>query len=137
MEFTVSPSHCIYQFFLLRGRTPHTHSLLHSFLSPPLPQETVLCKVLQCESLPWAAFLHKLKKLRSPPQGTALQEQAPTWIPHEVTSPASKYAIGWAPLFMAPGWASHRVTVSCRHPSAPVGVIQGLDLCSSMDLHGL
>jgi len=52
------------------------------------PRETVLHKLLQNGSLPW---------------GAVLQEQAaPAWLPHGVTSPASKPALVWAPLSMGP-----------------------------------
>lgn len=37
------------------------------------------------------------------PQSTVLQEQiAPVWVPHGVTSPASKPAPPWAPFSMSP-----------------------------------
>ena len=37
------------------------------------------------------------------PRGAVLQEQAaPAWVPHRVTSPASKPALAWAPLSMGP-----------------------------------
>jgi len=52
-----------------------------------LSWETVLYKILQCESFPWAADLHEL-----PQRGPS----------HKVTSPASKPALAWAPLSMGP-----------------------------------
>jgi len=53
-----------------------------------LSQETVLHKLLQCESFP---------------RGAVLQEQAaPEWVPHAATSPPSKPAPAWAPLSTGP-----------------------------------
>jgi len=55
----------------------------------------------QRESFPWAAALHELPQCGSLPRGAVLQEQAaPVWVPHGVTSPASKLALTWAPLCM-------------------------------------
>ena len=68
-----------------------------------LPRETVLHKLLQQKSFPWAAVLHELFQRGSFPRGAVLQEQtAPVWVPHGVTSPASKPAPAWAPLSMSP-----------------------------------
>jgi len=68
-----------------------------------LSRETVLHKLLQHGSFPWAAALHKLPQRGSFPQGAVLQAQAaPVWVPHGVTSPASKPALAWAPLSMGP-----------------------------------
>jgi len=110
-----------------------------------LSQETVLHKLLQCESFPRAAILHELPQWGSLPQGAVLQEQtAPAWVPHRVTSPASKPAPVWAPLStgpqVLPAKIPHGVTASFRHPPAPAcGPFHGLqvDTCSTMDLHGL
>jgi len=64
-----------------------------------LSQETVLHKLLQRESFPQAAALHELPQGGSFPRGAVLQEQAaPAWVPHGVTSPASKPALVWASL---------------------------------------
>jgi len=64
-----------------------------------LSWETVLHKLLQLESFPWAAALHELPQCGSFPWGAVLQEQtALAWVPHGVTSPASKPALAWAPL---------------------------------------
>uniref|UniRef100_A0A8D0KWE9 Caspase activity and apoptosis inhibitor 1 n=1 Tax=Strix occidentalis caurina TaxID=311401 RepID=A0A8D0KWE9_STROC len=64
---------------------------------------TVLHELLQCESFPQAAVLHELPQCGSLPRGAAPQEQtAPVWVPHGVTSPASKPAPAWAPLSMGP-----------------------------------
>jgi len=118
-------------------------------------------------SFPHATVLHELLQCGSPPSGTVLQEQtAPAWVPHGVTSPASKPALVWAPLSTgpqvlpvnllqhgllspqghgscqepAPVWASHGVTVSfrCIH-LLQRGVLPGLqvDICSTVDLRGL
>jgi len=68
-----------------------------------LSWETILHKLLQRESFPWAAALHELPQCGSFPWGAVLQEQAaPAWVPHRVTSPASKPAPTWAPLSMGP-----------------------------------
>jgi len=56
-----------------------------------LSQETVLHKLLQHGPFPWAAALHELPQHGSFPRGAVLQEQAaPAWVPHGLTSPASK-----------------------------------------------
>jgi len=68
-----------------------------------LSRETVLHKLLHCESFPQAAALHKLPQHGSFPWGAVLQKQAaPAWVPHGLTSPASKPASAWAPLSMGP-----------------------------------
>jgi len=92
--------------------------------------ETVLHKLLQHESFPRAAVLHKLPQHGSFPQCAVLQEQAaPAWVPHWVTSPASKTCSGMESSLhgsAGPGRgplqrrAPHGVTVSFRHPPAPV-----------------
>jgi len=112
-----------------------------------LSRETVLHKLLQHESFPWAAAFHKLPQHGSSPQGAVLQEQAaPAWVHHGVTSPASKPAPAWAPLSTDPGrsllqhGAPHRVTASFSHLPVPVwGPFHRLqvDICSTVDLHGL
>jgi len=83
-----------------------------------LSQETVLQELLQSESFPRAAALHKLPQSRSLPQGAVLQEQAsPTWVSHGVTSPASKPAPGI-------GSSLHRVRGPGRSlllPGLPMG----------------
>jgi len=64
-----------------------------------LSRETVLHKLLQRESIPWAAALHELPQRGSFLRVAFLQEQAtPAWVPHGVTSPASKPAPAWTPL---------------------------------------
>jgi len=68
-----------------------------------LSWETVLHKLLQCESFPQAAALHELPQRGSFPWAAVLQEQAaPVWVPHGVTSPASKPAPARAPLSTGP-----------------------------------
>jgi len=68
-----------------------------------LSWETVLHKLLQRGSFPWAAALHKLPQRGSFPRGAVLQAQAaPAWVPHRVTSPASRPALAWAPLSTGP-----------------------------------
>jgi len=112
-----------------------------------LPGETVLHKLLQRESFPHAAVLHRLSQHVSLPQGAALQEQAaPVWVPHGVTSPASKPAQVWAPLSTGPARALLKqglLSMGSQPPSGIHllwrGVLHGLqvDICSTMDLHGL
>jgi len=85
-----------------------------------LSQETVLHKLLQCDSFPWAAALCKLPQCGSLPQGAVLQKQAaPAWVPHGVTSPASKPAPVWAPLSTGPGRGlfQHGVPMGSQPPS--------------------
>jgi len=66
-------------------------------------QETVLHELLQCESFPQAAALMNCPSVGPFPQGAVLQEQAaPAWVPHRVTSAASKLAPAWAPLSTGP-----------------------------------
>jgi len=96
-----------------------------------LPQETVLHDLLQHGYFPQAAVLHKLLQHGSFPQGAVLQEQAAAvWVPHVVTSPASK---------PAPEWAPHGVTASFGHPLLWCGVLHVLQVetCSTVDHHGL
>jgi len=95
-----------------------------------LSQETVLHKLLQCESFPWAAALHKLPQCGSFPQGAVLQEQAaPAWVPHGITSPATKSAPEWVLLS-----AGLQVLAgACSSTGSPQGhnFLQALT-CSSM-----
>jgi len=80
-----------------------------------LSRDSVLHKFLQRESFPWAADLHELPQHGSFSRGAILQEQAaPAWVPHGVTSPASKPAAAWGPF--------HGLQV---------------DICSTVYLHGL
>ncbi|KAM9590835.1 uncharacterized protein ACIBXB_005885 [Morphnus guianensis] len=112
------------------------------------PRETVLHELLQRGSFPQAAVLHKLLQHGSFPRCAVLQAQtAPAWAPHGVTSPARKPA-PWAPLSTDPqvlpgacssagfprGHSLLRETHLLRR-----GVLHGLqvDICSTMDLHGL
>jgi len=68
-----------------------------------LSWETVLHELLQHEFFPQAAVLHELLQRGFLPPGAVLQEQAaPAWVPHRVTSPASKPAPAWAPLSVGP-----------------------------------
>ena len=68
-----------------------------------LPWDTVLHQLLRSESFPRAAVLHELLQHGSLPWGADLQEQtAPAWVPHRVTSPASKPALAWAPPSTGP-----------------------------------
>jgi len=120
--------------FLLRGRTPHTLPLLH--------------RILQCEFFPWAAAVHELPQRGSLPQGAVLQEQAaPAWVPHGVTSSASKPAPAWAPLYRSTGpgrsLLQHGLPTGSQLPSGIhllwCGVLHRVQvgICSTMDLHGL
>jgi len=68
-----------------------------------LPPETALHELLHRESFPRAAVLHELPQRGSFPRAAVLQEKgAPAWVPHGVTSPASKPAPAWAPLSTQP-----------------------------------
>lgn len=83
---------------LLRERSPPPAALW-----APLPWETELHELLQCESIPQAAVLPKLLQCGSlfqgcSPPGTGLS------------------SLGAGPL--SP-WSSHGVTASSRHPPAP------------------
>jgi len=113
-----------------------------------LSWETILCKILQCESIPRAAALHELLQHGSLPQGAILQEQvAPAWVPHRVTSPARKHALVWAPLSMGPqvlagacsSVGSPQGHTPFRHPLALGKDLHGLqvEICSTTDLRGL
>jgi len=102
-----------------------------------LSQETVLHKLLQHESFPWAAALHELPQRGSLPQGAVLQEQAdPVWVPTESQAlPENLLQCGVLSAWVhrswqepAPARAPHGVTASCRHPPAPVWGATGGDL---------
>jgi len=83
-----------------------------------LSWETVLHKLLQCESCPQAAALHELPQRGSFPRGAVLQAQAAAaWVPHRVTSPASKPAPAWAPLSTGP----QVLPGACSSASSPRG----------------
>jgi len=83
---------------------------------------------------------HTLSLLLLPPrrEDCSHSAPAPVWVPHGVTSPASK---------PAPAWALHRVIASFRHPPAPPWAAGGyllvdlpglqVNIWSTMDLHGL
>jgi len=78
-------------------------TLFHGSNVRSLSWETVLHKLLQHESFPRAAGLHKQHQCGSLPQGAVLQEQtASAWVFHGVTSPTSKPAPAWASLSMGP-----------------------------------
>jgi len=114
-----------------------------------LSRETVLHKLLQCESFPWDAALHELPQCGSLPQGAVPQEQAaPAWVPtgsQALLADLLKHGLlslwvrrSWQEP--APAWAPHGVTASFRHPPAPAwGPFHRLqvEICSTMDLHGL
>jgi len=106
-------------------------------------RETVLHKLLQHVSFPWAAVLQH----GSFPQGSVLQEEnAPVWVLHRFVSPASKPAPAWAPLSkesqVLPGSYSSKdfpqshSLLSGIHLLRP-GILHRLqvDLCSTVDLH--
>ena len=101
MGVTVSSSHAV-----SAASSSSGGGLLSSFpcsSMESLSRETVLHQLLQRESLPWATVLHKLLQPGSLPRGSDLQDQtAPAWVPHGVTSPASKPALVWAPLSTGP-----------------------------------
>jgi len=114
-----------------------------------LSQKTVLYKLLQCESFTQVAALHELPRRGSFPRGAVLQEQAaPAWVP--MGSQALPANLLWRGLLSprvhrswqepTPARAPHRVIVLLRHPLAPAwGPFHGLqvDICSTVDLHGL
>jgi len=87
-----------------------------------------LCPCCSVRSLSRETVLHKLLQCESFPQGAVLQAQTtPAWVPHGVTSPASKPVPVWPPLSPwghrscqepAPARASHELTVSFGHPPA-------------------
>jgi len=94
------------------------------------PQDTVLNE-FQRRSFPRVAAFHKLLQPGSLPWGAVPQEQAaPAWVPHRVTSPASKPALAWAPLSKGPG----RNLLQCRLPtgSQPPPGIPCSDMGSSL-----
>jgi len=97
MRVMVSSSHAV-----SAAPCPSGEGLLTLFAGSSvrsLSQERVLHKLLQRESLPWAAALHKLPQHGYFPRGAVLQEQTPpAWVHHGVMSPASKPAPAWAPL---------------------------------------
>jgi len=116
MEVTVSSAHIV-----SAAPSSSAEGLLTLFPGSSvrsLSQETVLHKLLQCESFPRAAalqkllrhwsfpqgvVLHKLPQRESLPWGAVLQEQAaPVWVPHGVTSPGTKPAPEWASLSTGP-----------------------------------
>jgi len=73
-----------------------TRCRCHSFL-------LTLCPCSSMGAPPRDTVLHELLQRGSLPRGAVLQEQpAPAWIPHGVTSPASKPAPAWAPLSTGP-----------------------------------
>jgi len=114
-----------------------------------LSQETVLHKLLQCESFPRAAALHELPQHGSFPRGSVLQEQAaPAWVPTRSQAlPANLLQRGLLSPLVCRSWqepapvrAPHGVTDSFRHRPAPVwSPFHGLqvEICSTMDIHGL
>jgi len=62
-----------------------------------------LCPCSREGSFPPERALHELLRPVSLPWDAVLQEQAaPAWVPHGVTSPASKSAPAWASLSMGP-----------------------------------
>jgi len=111
---------CLCCSFLLRGRTPHTLHLLQRKGPSHGRQPCTNCSNMSPS--------HRLQLFTnhpscgSLPRGAVLQEQAaPASVPHEVTSPASKPALAWAPLSTGPqvlaGFCSS--TVSPRGHSLP------------------
>jgi len=113
------------------------HSFLHNLFPCSSmgshPQEIVLCELFQHGFSLRAAVLQKLLHHGSFPWSPVLQKQtAPVWVPHGVTRPARRPAPVWAPL---PG-----VTPSFGHIYlVQHEVLHGLqlDICSTVDLHGL
>jgi len=79
------------------GRTPHTLPLLQrEGFSHGRQFSTNFSNVSPSQGL---QLFTNCPSVGPFPQGAVLQEQAaPAWIPHGVTSPASKSALAWAPL---------------------------------------
>jgi len=114
-----------------------------------LSWKAVLHKLLQCGFFPRAAALHKLPQHASFPWGAVLQEQAaPAWVPHGVTSPASKPALMWAPLSTGPqvlagACSSAGLPTMSQLPSGIHLLCQGsfhglqVEICSTVELHRL
>jgi len=114
-----------------------------------LSWETVLHRLLQHESFPWAAALHELPQCGSLPTGCSPSGTGCSSVgTHGVTSPASKLL--WCGLLPprvrrswqepAPAWASHGITASFRNPPVPAwGPFHGLqmEIYSTVDLLGL
>jgi len=95
-----------------------------------LSRETVPHKLLQRESFPRAAALHRLPQHGSFLRVAVLQAQAaPVWVPHRVTSPASKPAPSWVPLSMGP----QVLAAACSSMGSPWGhsLLQA-SICSGM-----
>jgi len=98
-----------------------------------LPWETVLHELLQREPFPRAAALHELLQHGCPTGSQALPANL---LQCELLSPQVHRSCQEP----APARAPHRVTASFRHPPAPAwGPFHGLqvEICSTMDLHGL
>lgn len=55
-----------------------------------LPQETVVHRILQCGSFPWAAVLQELLQHVSFTQGMFYQEQTDPWAPYSITCSVRK-----------------------------------------------
>jgi len=147
MGVTVSSSHVV-------SAAPYSSGVGLLTLCPcssvgSLTWETVLHKVLQHESFPWAAALHKLPQHRSfhgvqSFRNRLLQHGSPTG---SQALPANLLRCGvLSPRvhrFLqepAPVQALHGVTASFRHPRAPAWCPfhgRWVDICSTMDLHGL
>jgi len=147
MGITVSSSHVVSAAPSSSGGRLYT--LLPCSSVRSLSQETVLHKILQRGSFPWAAALHELPQHGSLPWGAVFQEQpAPVWVPHAVTSPVSKPTLVWAPLSMGlqvlgEAYSGMGLPTGSQPPSGIHllwgGPFHGLqvDLCCTVDLHGL
>jgi len=105
-----------------------------------------LCPCSTVGSHPWEAVLHELLQHGSFSRGAVLQEQAaPAWIPCGITSPASKPAPAWASLSTGPArrLLQRGLPMGSQTPLGihllQCGVLHGLqvDICSTVDLHGL
>jgi len=119
-----------------------------------LPWETVLHELLQHRSFQWAAVLHELLQRGSlltgcSPSGTGCSSMGPqrghkpcqptcSSVGSSLHGSACRVCMSWQEP--APVCAPHGVTASFKHPPALVwGPFHGLqvDICSTMDLHGL
>jgi len=147
MGLTVSSSHVVCAAPSSSGRGLLTLCPCSKLRS--LSQETVLHKLLQRESFPWAAALRKLPqrgsfyrvqsfRTRLLQRGSSMESQAlsANLLQHPCLSPW--VCTSWQDP--APAQAPHRVTASFRHPPAlswgPFHRLQ-VEIFSTVDLHGL
>jgi len=107
---------CLCRCFLLRGRTPDTLPLIQCEDSSHRRQfSTNFSNMSPSHGL---QLFTNCPSVGPFPRGAVLQEQAaPAWVPHGVTSPASKPAPAWAPLSMSP----QVLAGACSNAGSPQG----------------